>query len=364
MIGTFVCTCPDGFRKSGLEDECEDVDECGAAPELCGPGQCLNTVGGYQCDCPAGYVASEDGRLCEDNRRGLCYQRSVRGRCEAAGGRSPVKMVDCCCTMGVAWGDQCTPCPRRGSRDYYQLCSDQGLGPLGRDIDECATMPDLCDNGLCINTLGSFRCSCDRGFTPDIARTSCLDVNECAEEPGPCEHECFNTFGSYKCRCPPGYQLNRDGRTCRDIDECSSGGHICQHDCVNTEGSYVCMCPPGYKQYGDRCLDIDECVEQQGLCPAPGTCKNTDGSFRCVCPRGHKLDETGTFCVDTNSQGGSGGCSSSGQSSYKCGCPDGFQLHLYFNQCVDKDECAEPDNPCGNSQCINTIGSYTCGCPR
>ena len=42
----------------------------------------------------------------------------------------------------------------------------------------------------------------------------------------------------------------------------------------------------------------------------------------------------------------------------------GFQLHLYFNQCVDKDECGGPTNPCGNNQCINTVGSFTCGCPR
>ena len=31
---------------------------------------------------------------------------------------------------------------------------------------------------------------------------------------------------------------------------------------------------------------------------------------------------------------------------------------------MDKDECAGPDNPCGSSKCLNTIGSYTCGCPN
>lgn len=127
------------------------------------------------------------------------------------------------------------------------------------------------------------------------------------------------------------------------------------------------MCPPGYKQYGDRCLDIDECLEQQGLCPSPGTCKNTDGSFRCVCPRGFKLDETGTFCVDSNECDDDSRCEDGCKNnvgSYQCGCPDGFQLHLYFNQCVDKDECADPVNPCGNNKCTNTIGSYNCGCPN
>ena len=59
---------------------------------------------------------------------------------------------------------------------------DQGLGPLGRDIDECALSPDLCTHGLCINTIGSFRCSCARGYTADTeTQTSCLDINECAQ---------------------------------------------------------------------------------------------------------------------------------------------------------------------------------------
>ena len=59
---------------------------------------------------------------------------------------------------------------------------DQGLGPLGRDIDECALSPDLCTHGLCINTIGSFRCSCARGYTADTeTQTSCHDLNECAQ---------------------------------------------------------------------------------------------------------------------------------------------------------------------------------------
>ena len=28
LIGTFMCVCPDGFRKLGATDECQDIDEC------------------------------------------------------------------------------------------------------------------------------------------------------------------------------------------------------------------------------------------------------------------------------------------------------------------------------------------------
>lgn len=79
------------------------------------------------------------------------------------------------------------------------------------------------------------------------------------------------------------------------------------------------------------------------------------------------MDDTGTFCVDSNECEDDSRCDDGCKNSvggYQCGCPEGFQLHLYFNQCVDKDECAEPNNPCGNSKCSNTIGSYNCGCPN
>ena len=78
-----------------------------------------------------------------------------------------VTKADCCCTMGAAWGEDCELCPRRGSREFEDLCMDSGFGQMGQDIDECKTMPNLCENGQCINTLGSYRCICNRGFKPD-----------------------------------------------------------------------------------------------------------------------------------------------------------------------------------------------------
>jgi hypothetical protein len=55
LIGSFMCVCPDGYRKVGFRDECEDLDECAADPEVCGKGgRCINTDGGYQCQCQKG----------------------------------------------------------------------------------------------------------------------------------------------------------------------------------------------------------------------------------------------------------------------------------------------------------------------
>ncbi|KFD52311.1 hypothetical protein M513_06874, partial [Trichuris suis] len=38
-------------------------------------------------------------------------------------------------------------------------------------------------------------------------RTSCIDVNECEQDNGGCEHLCINLPGSHKCACKAGYEL-------------------------------------------------------------------------------------------------------------------------------------------------------------
>ncbi|KAL6040067.1 hypothetical protein STEG23_029050 [Scotinomys teguina] len=101
-------------------------------------------------------------------------------------------------------------------------------------------------------------CSCEAGF--HLSRTAggdsvCQDVNECeiyGQEGRPrlCMHACVNTPGSYRCTCPSGYRILADGKSCEDVDECVGPQHMCPQGttCINTGGGFQCVnpeCPEG-----------------------------------------------------------------------------------------------------------------------
>ncbi|XP_015776321.1 PREDICTED: adhesion G protein-coupled receptor E1-like [Acropora digitifera] len=81
------------------------------------------------------------------------------------------------------------------------------------DIDECTASLPVCHvSAQCTNTIGSYRCTCDPGYTGN--GKACTDVNECTALPSACHvnAQCSNTIGSYRCDCGPGYTGN--GKTC------------------------------------------------------------------------------------------------------------------------------------------------------
>ena len=44
-----------------------------------------------------------------------------------------------------------------------------------------------------------------------------IDINECANNGGGCEHNCVNLLGSYECSCREGYSLAVDGFSCNGM---------------------------------------------------------------------------------------------------------------------------------------------------
>ncbi|XP_035688708.1 mucin-like protein [Branchiostoma floridae] len=131
-----------------------------------------------------------------------------------------------------------------------------------QDLDECWYGRDKCDhvNGGCINTQGSYNCTCNAGLQL-YNGTFCSaipDTDECAKDNGGCEQNCHNTHGSFVCSCDTGYNLTADNRTCVDIDECITNNGGCDYDCTNTVGGRTCSCEENFRVVAETiCRDKD-----------------------------------------------------------------------------------------------------------
>ncbi|XP_019638158.1 PREDICTED: fibrillin-1-like, partial [Branchiostoma belcheri] len=267
-MGSFQCSCVDGFTLNLDSHSCDDRDECAVGNAGCHH-NCNNIIGSYWCSCGSGYRINGDGHSCDDVNE--CYNGN--GGC----GQTCTNLIgsfQCSCQNG------------------YRLDSD---GFTCNDVNECASTNGGCEQ-TCRNNIGSFQCSCGAGYNLDGNGFTCNDVNECGTANGGCDQDCTNSRGSFQCSCDIGYDLNGDGFSCVDVDECETANGGCGQICNNTIGSFECFCRTGYILHVDglACNDIDECDTASGGCGQ--FCTNTIGSFNCFCATGYNLSMDGLTC--------------------------------------------------------------------
>ncbi|KAK0043850.1 mucin-like protein, partial [Biomphalaria pfeifferi] len=342
------------------------------------------------CSCHPAYT----GKDCETEVDGCAIQPCFKGQ-------------TCTDLTAVEQGNstigyKCGPCPS-GFQSSMGTCID---------VDECLNRK-ACDHS-CMNTEGSFTCSCRNGFRLDATdKKTCKDINECEERSSSCLHKCTNTPGSYNCSCYTGYILDPDGYTCNIDDSIKEKCYDCHQVCITGE-NVTCGCRLGYepnpKSIND-CQDIDEC--KYGNQPCSQQCNNLDGSYECSCYTGYKLSSDkvscsaceapyyGNNCARTCQCNGRGTCNAirgcvcnehwSGENceidvdeclqltacgeglvcrntvgAFQCVCPTGYKMNN--TQCIDINECTDPtvNTTCDlNVQvCVNNIGSYSCDCKK
>lgn len=293
--------CQAGFAMQGL---CCDGSNCDNLNMKCSEVASHDLVGGYWTEffseeqgsrgCGANQVVTGmqcRGDYCDDIR---LYCKTLQIRCDAIQG----------CNPGFTHGPQYMDkgCPKKD-------CTN---------VDECANNSlNNCDadGGMCMDSIGSYSCSCKDGYYGDgVTCTQCPEKETC--EPG---HRHGPIYMKHEV-C--GYQ------DCINIDECAEDSDNCSADamCKDTTGDFECTCKEGF--YGDgvqcdkcpeivgcedgfklgevfkkyevcdyqNCENIDECLNADlNNCSADATCNDIDGSFECTCNEGFHGD--GVDCM-------------------------------------------------------------------
>uniref|UniRef100_A0AAR2JRS0 Latent transforming growth factor beta binding protein 3 n=1 Tax=Pygocentrus nattereri TaxID=42514 RepID=A0AAR2JRS0_PYGNA len=384
-MGSYRCECQKGYMLvSGRR--CQDIDECEVDRSLCQPhGVCENQQGGYVCVCNEGFILSEDRHSCEEmemdvNNKKECYLNlDDTVFCDSVLATNVTKQ-ECCCSVGVGWGDHCEiyPCPVYHSAEYHSLCpvgrgfyhedglTEYGL-PIHRDIDECVLFAnEICKEGRCMNTQPGFECYCQQGFYYDSNLLECIDVDECHDESLCTNGHCVNTRGSFYCTCNAPWTPDPTNKNCVTPEE-QAGESAHKDVCFGeVDEDLICSMPRN-----DLTVTYSECCCHygRGWGPECRTCpQRNSGKPAAVL---QSSSENNPRQMRDSSEEDSDECSCANGRCVRsylgtmCECNLGFRLDHSRTRCVDIDECVERGmrlNPCKNARCTNTMGSFKCTC--
>uniref|UniRef100_A0A8C0NWJ8 Latent-transforming growth factor beta-binding protein 2 n=1 Tax=Canis lupus familiaris TaxID=9615 RepID=A0A8C0NWJ8_CANLF len=350
-------------------------------------------------------------------RLGRCYLSSVNGQCA-----NPLLELtaqeDCCGSVGAFWGvTSCTPCPPRPAPPLHQAwwggCSLTFSNPA--DINECLTL-DLCKDSECVNTRGSYLCTCGPGLMLDPSRSRCVSDKAISMQQG----LCYRSLGPGTCALPLAQSITKQICCCSRVGK--AWGSKCERCPLPGTEAFREICPAGHgytyssshirlamrkaeeeelarpsreqaqKSYGtlpgpaerqplravtDTWLEA-ETIPDKGIwvttsvtqVPAwvPGESLPPSSSQITGGREGETIDFVlwaDTWGIDRCAAGatnicGPGTCVNL-PDGYKCICNPGYQLHPSQAYCTDDNECLR--DPCaGRGHCVNRVGSYSCFC--
>ena len=173
------------------------------------------------------------------------------------------------------------------------LCDDHYYGERCINLNECSAFQDCNGNGRCTDSIISYNCDCNPGYTGQRCQ---IDIDECLLMVPECSGHgrCMDGINSYTCNCDEGYT----GTDCEnEINECLLMEPQCsgRGTCTDGNNSFICDCNEGFT--GLMCeTNIDDCIGVN--CSGHGQCIDESNNFTCLCQSGF----TGVLC-SMNTQG-------------------------------------------------------------
>uniref|UniRef100_A0A3B3RIX5 Latent transforming growth factor beta binding protein 2 n=1 Tax=Paramormyrops kingsleyae TaxID=1676925 RepID=A0A3B3RIX5_9TELE len=331
------------------------------------------------------------------------------------------RQEDCCGSVGASWGlNKCTECPPKPA--YAVIAHGQVECPKGykrmnlthcQDINEC-TMAGICKNAECLNTKGSYRCTCKGGYMLDAARSHCVSDKAVSEM----RDLCYRSAALDSCSLPLSQHITKQICCCSRVGK--AWGAACELCPLPDTDHFKEICPAGHGytysrsdiQISLRQMEEDDLhrtgpshqprphppryhhphpphqhlhpttdVHIQAKLPGredggkrgrslpfPLQTWNVDPSQNddnihttsvLTCVTFHPLPDVDR-CSITPTICGPGQCVPV-QTGYTCYCHPGYQLNPLQTRCIDVDECK--NDPCeGKGRCVNSYGSYICHC--
>ncbi|XP_010877329.3 latent-transforming growth factor beta-binding protein 2 isoform X2 [Esox lucius] len=177
---------------------------------------------------------------------GRCFQETIDGQC---GKPLPglTKQDDCCGSVGTSWGlNKCTECPVKPA--YAVIANGQVECPKGykrmnlthcQDINECL-MNGICKNAECLNTRGSYRCTCKPGYMLDPARSHCVSDKAVSDQRG----MCYRSASSGTCSLPIPLHITKQICCCSRVGK--AWGRACERCPLPDTDHFKEICPAGH----------------------------------------------------------------------------------------------------------------------
>uniref|UniRef100_T1IVS8 EGF-like domain-containing protein n=1 Tax=Strigamia maritima TaxID=126957 RepID=T1IVS8_STRMM len=334
------CVCNMGFQFDNNTLTCNDVDECESESSCSANAICINSEGGYSCECLEGFEMKM-GNCIDINECAILHRCGPAGFCINYPGN-----FTCLCVGG------------------YEL-----IDGICKEIDECIHDKGgetcLTINAECVDGINGFVCRCRPGFYMNNkfcipAKTTLTGQLTLAKT-----FDMLLYIKNSQAFRKLSHQLESllTVLAAEDLVEV----HILNFRPGSTIANYVVMTQSNldYVNFNNKLFAAcqtygakpDMCLLSNNIAIENHTLLQTSSMHFNACSTEYVNDYCPTFMTD---------CVNLENGQFKCVCKTGFHMRASSNNiplCIDVNECNQTVSRCSNTQiCHNTFGSYSCNC--